>query len=329
MLVHAGRPLIMRNYKNIADGILYCWYLGIMSSKAIVNTLFGYNNPSAKLTMSFPYCEGQIPVYYNNLPTGRPNDINKPNEKYFSKYIDIPNEPLYKFGYGLSYSKFEYSNYSYELLNDKLVVTLDVKNTSDIDGYDVIEVYVGKENSNIYRPIKELKGFSKVFVKARKTVKCVVEVNVKDLTSYRNETDSFEIEEGQYEVYVALNTKDILDKHIINLEGVTFDVCKEVAKLIKKEIPSDYSFDSPAGLLLENELFKKYVTLNKLNIDVSDFEHRYFYIDSKAMRVTICDGDFDITFEQMEEMIKYLNENPHHLTDRINFDELVKKYRPW
>ena len=203
-----------------------------------------------------------------------------------------------------------------------------MKNTSNIDGYDVIEVYVGKEKSNIYRPIKELKGFSKVFVKANETVKCVVEVNVKDLASYRNETDSFEIEEGQYEIYVALNTNDILDKHIINLEGVRFDECMELIPLVKKEIPCDYSFDSPTGLLLENEVFKKYVIENNYNIDISDYERKYYYMDSKALRLTIYDGDFNISFDQLEELIKYLNENPHNITNRIHFDDLVKKYQP-
>lgn len=325
-----GSVVNVKEVYELSNAMMITYLAGEGQSEAIYNNVFGLSNPSGRLPETWIYSLNQNPI----------NEEYRRRDIYHTYYHDdifvgyryydlVQNDFLLPFGYGLSYSKFEYSNYNYELLNDKLVVTLDVKNTSDIDGYDVIEVYVGKENSNIYRPIKELKGFSKVFVKARKTVKCVVEVNIKDLASYRNETDSFEIEEGQYEVYVALNTKDILDKHSINLEGVTFDVCKEVAKLIKKEIPSDYSFDSPAGLLLENELFKKYVTLNKLNIDVSDFEHRYFYIDSKAMRVTICDGDFDITFEQMEEMIKYLNDNPHHLTDRINFDGLVKKYRPW
>ena len=83
-----------------------------------------------------------------------------------------------------------------------------------------------------------------------------------------------------------------------------------------------------ASCVLENELFKKYVAEHNLNIDISNFEKRYWFIDSKALRVTICDGDFNITFEEMEELIKYLNSQPHNLKDRIHFDDIVKKYRP-
>ena len=324
-----GSVVNVKEIYELSNSMMITYLAGEGQSEAIYNNLYALSNPSGRLPETWIYSLNQNPI----------NEEYRRRDIYHTYYHDdifvgyryydlVQNDFILPFGYGLSYSNFEYSNYSYELLNDKLVVTLDVKNTSNIDGYDVIEVYVGKEKSNIYRPIKELKGFSKVFVKANQIVKCIVEVNVKDLASYRNETDSFEIEEGQYEIYVALNTKDILDKHIINLEGVRFDECSEPISLAKKEIPYDYSFDSPAGLLLENELFKKYVIENNLNIDISDYEHKYYYMDSKALRLTIYDGDFNISFDQLEDLIKYLNENPHDITNKINFDDLVKKYQP-
>ena len=203
---------------ELSNAMMITYLAGEGQSEAIYNNVFGLSNPSGRLPETWIYSLNQNPI----------NEEYRRRDIYHTYYHDdifvgyryydlVQTDFLLPFGYGLSYSKFEYSNYAYEFLNDKLIVTLDVKNTSNIDGYDVVEVYVGKEKSNIYRPLKELKGFSKVFVKANETVKCVVEVNVKDLASYRNETDSFEIEEGQYEIYVALNTKDILDKQINGL----------------------------------------------------------------------------------------------------------------
>ena len=206
MLVHAGRPLIMRNYKMIADGILYCWYLGIMSSKAIVNTLFGYNNPSAKLTMSFPYCEGQIPVYYNNLPTGRPNDINKPNEKYFSKYIDIPNEPLYKFGYGLSYSKFKYSNLNYTEFENYYEFTVDITNVSNVSGTEIALLFINPLCASISLANRNLKAFKRVKLNANecKTISLILEKE--ELKYYNN--GSYETITSDIEVYVGTSLDD-------------------------------------------------------------------------------------------------------------------------
>lgn len=201
MLVHAGRPLIMRNYKNMSDAILYCWYLGIMSSKAITNTLFGFNNPSAKLTMSFPYCEGQIPVYYNNLPTGRPNQLDDPDGKYFSKYIDIPNEPLYKFGYGLSYSKFLYSNLNYTEFDNYFEFTVDVKNVSNVTGTEIVLLFINPLCANISLANRNLKGFKRVSLKGNevKTVKLILE---KDELKYFNE-GCYENVVGDIEVYIG------------------------------------------------------------------------------------------------------------------------------
>ena len=121
-------------------------------------------------------------------------------------------------------------------------------------------------------------------------------------------TDSFELEDGKYQIYVALNTQNIIDTSEIELNGVPFERQPQPIKLTQKKIPNVYTFDSPAGLLLENELFKKYVKEHNLDIDLTDFEKRKFYIDSKAMRLTIMDGDFNITFEELEGLINYLDE---------------------
>jgi hypothetical protein len=197
-----------------------------------------------------------------------------------------------------------------------------------MDGEDVIQIYIGKKESNIYRPIKELKAFKKVFVKANSLSNTSIEVDIDDIKSYRDATDSFEIESGEYEVYAALNTNSVINEAKVHLDGIEFEKITDPEKLIKKEVPSKYTLDTPAGILFENDLFKQYVKDNHLPIDVEDFERRLFWIDSKALRVTICDGDINITYEQMEDLINYLNEHSD-INRSINFDDIVVKYRPW
>ena len=316
-------------YEN-SNGMLITYLAGEGQSEAIYNNVFGLSNPSGRLPETWIYSLDQNPI---NLEYKR-RDI---YHTYYHddifvgyRYYDMhDNGFILPFGYGLSYSEFKYSNFKYEVEGSKLLVSLDIENVSDLDGYDVVQVYVGKNESNIYRPIKELKGFTKEFVKAHEVKKCVVEVNIEDLSSYRYATDAFELEDGKYEVYVALNTNNVIDSSVINLSGVVFEEDKEPQKLVEKQIPNVYTLDSAAGLLFENELFKQYVRDNNLNIDLEDFEKRMFYIDSKALRVTICDGDINITYEEMEGLINYLNSFPHDVDKHINFDEVVKKYRPW
>ena len=322
-----GSVVNIKEVFNQSKGMLITYLAGEGQSEAIYNNLFGVVNPSGRLPESWIYSLEQNPInkeykrrdvyytyYYDDIYVGY-------------RYYDLHNNDfLLPFGYGLSYSNFKYSNYEYKLNDNKLMVTVDVYNDSDIDAMDVIQVYIGKKQSNIYRPLKELKGFSKDLIPAKTTKKITVEVNINDIASYRDKTDSFEIEDGKYEIYVALNTNCILDSTSIDLKGVVFEKNEKPKELIKKEIPVDYTFDSPTGLLFENEDFKEFVINNNLNIDVSNYEKKYAYMDTKALRVTIFDGDFNITFEELELLINYLNSKPHNLQTRINFDDLYKKY---
>ena len=325
-----GSVVNVKEVHETSDAMLITYLAGEGQSEAIYNNVFGLSNPSGRLPETWIYSLDQNPI---NLEYKR-RDIYHTyyhDDIYVGyRYYDMhDNGFILPFGYGLSYSNFNYSNYKYEVNNDKILVSLDIENTSCIDGYDVVQIYVGKNESAIYRPIKELKAFGKFFIKAHEKKNCVIEVKIEDLTSYRNATDAFELEDGNYEIYVALNTQSVLDTHTINLNGVLFETQPEPEKLVKKEVPNKYTFDSPAGLLFENELFKKYARENNLRIDVDNFEKDRFYIDSKALRVIICDGDVDITYEEMEGLINYLNSHPHSIDSKINFDELVKKYRPW
>ena len=183
MLVFAGRPLVMTKYREMVDAILYCWFLGTKSSEAIVDTLLGINNPSAKLTMSFPYCEGQIPVYYNALSTGRPFI---PNEQYCSHYMDIPNEPLYPFGYGLSYTNYHYSNLTISENDFGYQVSVRVKNIGQVSGDEIVLLFIRAHYAEIARPERELKGFKRVHLEPNEERNIILDLPFDAFKYYNN-----------------------------------------------------------------------------------------------------------------------------------------------
>lgn len=160
-----GRPLDLREISKTAKSILVAWMPGTEGGHAVVDVLTGKVNPSGKLPISFPYCVGQVPIYYNSYSTGRPN-LPGMTERFRSKYIDIPNAPLYAFGYGLSYTKFEISplTLSSSCMKPEEIITaaVNVKNTGDCKGTQVVQLYIQDVAASVVRPVKELKGFKKV-----------------------------------------------------------------------------------------------------------------------------------------------------------------------
>ncbi len=188
-----GRPLVLTDVLPYCAAVLECWFPGTQGGKAIVNTLYGKNNPSGKITMSFPRNEGQIPIYYNSRTTGRPFDN---NQKYTSKYLDVSNQPLFPFGYGLSYSTFEYSNLNvYRSNGVKLTVT--VKNTSNNDGYEVVQFYMSDVEATFTRPVKQLVGFEKVWLKAGEAKEVQIQVT-RDQLGYYNDKGEWFFEPGKF-----------------------------------------------------------------------------------------------------------------------------------
>ncbi|MDD6615719.1 MAG: beta-glucosidase BglX, partial [Lachnospiraceae bacterium] len=160
-----GRPLDLREISQTAGAVLEVWLPGTEGGHAVIDVLTGRVNPSGKLSMSFPYCVGQVPVYYNRFTTGRPC-IPGVKERFKSKYLDIPNEPLYPFGYGLSYTEFEFSPVALDsavLKEDSVIrASVTVKNTGDKAGTEVVQLYLQDVCGSVVRPKKELKGFRKV-----------------------------------------------------------------------------------------------------------------------------------------------------------------------
>lgn len=215
-----GRPLTLTWEDANMDAILEAWYPGTMGGEAIAQTLYGINVPSGKLPMTFPRNVGQVPLYYNAKNTGRPYlGKTDPEQKYKSRYIDVDNSPLYPFGYGLSYTKFDYSNLKLSsvnlTMNGTLKVTVDVANTGNYDGEEVVQLYVRDVVGSVTRPVKELKGFKKISVKKGEKKTVEFELSPNDLRFY-NIDMQFVAEPGDFEVYVGGSSATVLsDKFVL------------------------------------------------------------------------------------------------------------------
>lgn len=206
LLINAGRPLVFDWAIDHVSAILYTWWLGTEAGNSIADVLFGEYNPSGKLPMTFPKTEGQIPIYYNHYSTGRP--AKDDNDKiYVSAYIDLANNPEYPFGYGLSYSKFDISNLQIsasqmQINGGKLDVSVDVKNTGNFDGEEVVQLYIRDLVGSVVRPVRELKGFQKIMLQKGETRKITFQLKPEDLKFYNDKLEYIN-EPGQYEIYVG------------------------------------------------------------------------------------------------------------------------------
>ena len=204
-----GRPLTIEWMDNAVPAILEAWFPGTMGGPAVADVLFGDYNPSGKLPITFPRNVGQIPLFYYHKNTGRPR---VETERYTSKYIDSPNTPLYPFGYGLSYTSFDYSNFGVSTneigMTDTLKVWVDVTNTGNYDGEEVVQLYIRDMVGSVTRPVKELKGFEKVFIKKGETVKVMFKLTASDLAFYTR-TMEFKAEPGDFKVFVGGNSRDL------------------------------------------------------------------------------------------------------------------------
>lgn len=218
VLLMNGRPLAIPWLAENAPSLLECWFLGTQAGNAIADVIFGKYNPAGKLTATFPYSEGQIPMYYNHLNTGRP--MMSESDFYVSRYEDIPNKPVYPFGYGLSYTTFTYSDIKLSAneigMSDSLKISVEVKNTGKYDGEEVVQLYIRDLVGSVSRPVKELKGFRKLMIKAGESQQVTFTISSSDLAFYTKDM-SFKAEPGEFKVFVGTNSVD----------------CKEAAFVLK------------------------------------------------------------------------------------------------
>jgi beta-glucosidase len=214
VVVHAGRPMILTEVQKQTPAIVYAWLSGTKQGSALADILFGDFNPSAKTVMSFPYSMGQIPVYYNGYNTNRPHrDGNEGGDGFWvSRYRDIPNSPLYPFGFGLSYTTFEYGNLTLSaaemLKTDKVTASISVKNTGSRDGEEIVHLYVRDLVGSYVRPLKELKGFEKISLKTGETKTVTFTIDASKL-SYFSEEGKTMLESGKFKIFVGGNSRDV------------------------------------------------------------------------------------------------------------------------
>ena len=213
-----GRPLCLESVDKQADAMLEAWFPGTQCGNAVADVLFGDIVPAAKLTASFPLTEGQIPNNYNYKRSGRPGDM-----PYSStvRHIDVPNHNLYPFGYGLSYTTFSYGEMQCpSAFDDKgfLPVSVDVTNTGNYDGEEIVQLYVADKVASMVRPIKELKGFQKVFIPKGQTKRVEFKLNVKDL-GFWNNLMQYVVEPGTFEIMVGSNSEELQKKEAVWDDG--------------------------------------------------------------------------------------------------------------
>ena len=190
--------------------IVEAWQLGSQTGHAVAEVLYGDYNPSGKLPMTFPRQVGQVPIYYNYRQSGRPAAKNK-DEVFWTHYNDETNDPLYVFGHGLSYTNFEYSDFKVAVDSDKkeAQVSVSVKNTGKMDGEEVVQLYICDRVASVARPIKELKGFEKIALKAGESKTVEFTLTEKELGFYDNQGE-FVVETGEFDVMVGGSSETVL-----------------------------------------------------------------------------------------------------------------------
>jgi beta-glucosidase len=206
-----GRPLSVEWIDQNIPAIVEAWFLGIKSGDAIAEVLFGDYNPSGKLPVTFPRSVGQIPIYYNHKNTGRPGNE---NNHYTSKYLDLPLSPLYPFGYGLSYTRFKISDLklsSAEIsANNNLIIKVKVENTGNYDGEEVVQLYIQDLVASVTRPVKELKGFKKIFLKKGEEKEINFTISEEDLRFTGRENKAIS-EPGYFKVFVGNDSGNVIE----------------------------------------------------------------------------------------------------------------------
>lgn len=212
LVLFTGRPLVLKWENDNVPAILNVWFGGSEAGYAIADVLFGNVNPSGKLSTTFPQNVGQVPIFYNHKNTGRPLEQGKWFSKFRSNYLDVSNDPVYPFGYGLSYTSFAYSDIKLSSTSLKgkqtLTASVTVTNTGKYDGKEVVQLYIRDIVGSVTRPVKELKGFQKIELKAGETKTVSFSITPEDLKFYNYDL-KYDWEAGDFEIMIGGNSRDV------------------------------------------------------------------------------------------------------------------------
>lgn len=212
VVLFGGRPLAIPWIAEHVNAIVEGWHLGIEAGNAIRDILYGEVNPSAKLTVSFPYSVGQCPIYYNHFSTGRPAGAGK----FTSKYLDIPTEPLYPFGYGLSYTTYKYEDLEVSSDGTNIYISVNIMNIGNVEGREIVQLYIQDIVASKVRPVKELKGFEKVSIrpKEKKQVYFTLPKSQMGFHQFQQQKLKFVVEPGDFKIMVGTSSKEYLETKI-------------------------------------------------------------------------------------------------------------------
>jgi len=214
LILMNGRPLTLTYENKVADAVLETWWSGTMGGAAIADVIYGKYNPSGKLPITFPRNVGQIPIFYNAKNTGRPYNELTPELTYTSRYLDAPNTPLFPFGFGLSYTAFEYSNLTLNKkefnFNENINVQVTVTNIGKFNGEEVVQLYIQDIVGSVTRPVKELKRFKKIMIKHGSSKKVTFNLTSDDLAFY-NLDMKYNAEPGNFKLFVGTSSDDVIE----------------------------------------------------------------------------------------------------------------------
>jgi len=217
LVLFNGRPLTLTWEDKHVPAILDAWFAGTEAGNAIADVLFGSYNPSGKITASFPRNVGQIPVYYNHKNTGRPFH-GEDFAKFKSDYLDVPNEPLYPFGYGLSYTNFGYGEVKLNKTalkgNETLTATITVTNTGKYAGEETVQLYITDPVASLTRAVEDLKGFKKVYLQPGESKEIAFTITTNELKFY-NSNLQYDWEAGQFFVRIGTNSRDVKSAEVV------------------------------------------------------------------------------------------------------------------
>lgn len=205
-VIVSGRPLDLTEVDLLSDAVVEVWFPGSEGAAAISDILTGKVNPSGKLSMTFPRNVGQVPIYYNHHTTGRPFTAQEQAEKYVSRYLDVENTPLYPFGFGLSYTSFDYQDLKISQTDE---VTVTLTNTGDRAGTEIVQLYIRDRIAEVVRPVKELKGFQRVSLEAKESKVVSFQLNT-DMFKYIHQDGQWDYDTGEFEIMVGPNSQDVL-----------------------------------------------------------------------------------------------------------------------
>lgn len=212
-IVFSGRAPVLTDIAENSDAVIEAWFPGTEGAHAIADIMFGHVNPSGRIAMTFPLATGQVPIYYNAFNTGRPERTSQHTNRFTSRYVDCPTDPLYPFGFGLSYHECSYDNLrlSDDVLaaDGNITASIDIENMSDIEGDEIVQLYIRDVAGSVVRPTKELKGFERVHLgpKEKRSVSFLISESM--LRFYRQDM-SFGSEPGEFIVMIGRNSDDVM-----------------------------------------------------------------------------------------------------------------------